>query len=136
MRTLIALGCGVLFGIGLAVSGMTDPAKVLNFLDVAGSWDPTLAVVMGSALATSSVGYAVARRRERTWLGDIFSLPTRTDIDGSLVGGALLFGIGWGLVGLCPGPALANLSSGSSETLLFVGAMLVGILVYRFSQRE
>lgn len=136
MRELSALGLGILFGVGLAVAGMTDPAKVLAFLDVSGAWDPSLAVVMASALAVSAAGYAVARRRERAWLGDALAIPTRRDIDAPLIGGATLFGVGWGLVGLCPGPALANLFRGSAEVGLFVAAMLAGVAGYQSLTRR
>ena len=131
MQAVIAAISGLIFGAGLAVSGMTNPAKVLAFLDLFGAWDPTLAFVMGGALAISSVGFALARRRSRPWFAETFSLPTRTDLDPKLVGGAVLFGVGWGLVGLCPGPALANLSRGSADITLFVAAMIAGVLVYR-----
>lgn len=131
MKTLVAGLCGVVFGAGLAISGMTNPAKVQAFLDVFGPWDPTLAFVMGGALAVSAAGYRLARGRERAWLGDALAIPTRSDLDAALVGGAALFGIGWGLVGLCPGPALANLFRGSSEIALFVVAMLAGMLLHR-----
>jgi uncharacterized membrane protein YedE/YeeE len=136
MRALIASLCGLIFGAGLAISGMTNPAKVLAFLDVFGAWDPTLAFVMGAALAVSAAGYLVVRGRDRAWLGDAFAIPTRRDLDPALVGGAALFGVGWGLVGLCPGPALANLSRGSLEIWVFVGAMLVGIVGTRVMTRE
>jgi uncharacterized membrane protein YedE/YeeE len=135
MKTAVAGLCGAFFGAGLAISGMTNPAKVQAFLDVLGPWDPTLAFVMGGALAVSAAGYRLARRRERAWLGDAFGIPTRSEIDASLVGGASLFGIGWGLVGLCPGPALANLFRGSSEIALFVAAMLAGMLLHRRLER-
>jgi uncharacterized membrane protein YedE/YeeE len=131
MQALLAMGCGVLFGAGLAVSGMTNPAKVLGFLDFLGAWDATLAFVMGGAVAVSAIGFAWARRRERPWLAERFSLPTRREIDADLVSGAVLFGVGWGLVGLCPGPALANLVRGSSEILVFVVAMAAGVLLHR-----
>lgn len=133
MQTLIAGSCGTVFGAGLALSGMTNPAKVLAFLDFFGPWDPTLAFVMGGALAVSAVGFAVARRSPRPWIGDHFALPTRRDLDRDLILGATLFGVGWGLVGLCPGPALANLWRGSSEILLFVAAMIAGTLVHRLA---
>ena len=136
MQTLLSGLCGIVFGVGLAVSGMTNPAKVLAFLDVFGRWDPTLAFVMAGAVAVSAAGYAVARRRDRAWLGGAFGIPTRSDLDARLVGGAALFGVGWGLVGLCPGPALASLGRGSSEVTLFVGAMLAGIALQRFATRE
>jgi uncharacterized membrane protein YedE/YeeE len=135
MQTLVAALCGILFGAGLAVSGMTNPAKVLGFLDVFGRWDPTLAFVIAGAVAVAAAGFAVARRREHAWLGSPFQIPTRRDLDGRLLGGAALFGVGWGLVGLCPGPALANLGRGSSEVALFVGAMLAGIALQRASTR-
>lgn len=131
MKAAVAGLCGVLFGAGLAISGMTNPAKVLAFLDVFGSWDPTLAFVMGAALAVSAAGYRVAGGRARAWLGDAFAIPTRRELDAPLLGGAALFGVGWGLVGLCPGPALANLLRGSSEIALFVVAMLAGMLFQR-----
>jgi uncharacterized membrane protein YedE/YeeE len=136
MRSAVALVCGVVFGAGLAVSGMTDPAKVLGFLDVFGAWDPTLALVMAGALAVSAAGYAVAGRESHPLLAEAFSIPTRRDLDASLLGGAALFGVGWGLVGLCPGPALANLARGSAEVVLFVGAMAVGVIGYRLATRD
>jgi uncharacterized membrane protein YedE/YeeE len=136
MKTLSALLCGVVFGAGRAISGMTNPAKVLAFLDVFGVWDPTLAFVMGGALVVSSTGYLLARRREQAWLGNAIAIPTRRDLDPALIGGAALFGLGWGLVGLCPGPALAGLSRGSSAVELFVGSMLVGVFGYRLLTRE
>ena len=132
MRTLVAALCGLVFGAGLALAGMTNPAKVLAFLDVAGHWDATLAFVMGAALAVAAPAFAAARRRARPWLAEAFALPTRTDIDASLLGGAALFGVGWGLVGLCPGPALAGLARGSWEILLFNAAMIGGVLLHRF----
>lgn len=130
MKGLVALVAGLLFGAGLALGGMTNPAKVLNFLDFAGAWDPSLACVMGGALAVSAVASAWARRRGASWLGGPLTLPPSTGVDGRLLGGALLFGLGWGLVGLCPGPALAALVTGAREVLLFVAAMLAGILLY------
>lgn len=131
MRVLSALACGALFGAGLSISGMTNPAKVLAFLDVAGNWDPTLGLVMGGALVLSTLGVWLAGRQDRAWLGDAFSVPTRSDLDPQLIAGAILFGVGWGLVGLCPGPALANLARGSFEVALFVGAMGTGAFTYR-----
>jgi hypothetical protein len=128
--------CGLVFGVGLAVSGLANPAKVLGFLDVAGAWDPTLLCVMAGAVAVSALGSRVAGRRERAWLGDTFAIPTRRDLDASLLGGATLFGVGWGLVGLCPGPALAGLSRGAGEIWIFVASMVVGALAHRaLSQR-
>jgi uncharacterized membrane protein YedE/YeeE len=136
MQALVAWLCGIVFGVGLAVSGMTNPAKVLAFLDVFGRFDPTLAFVMAGAVAASAAGFAVARRRERAWLGGAFGLPTRRDVDARLLAGATLFGVGWGLVGLCHGPALANLGRGSAEVAIFVGAMLAGVALHRLVTRE
>lgn len=136
MKSAIALISGLIFGAGLSVSGMMNPAKVLAFLDVAGEWDPTLAFVMGSALAVSTGGYVVARHWDRSLLGEPFALPTRQDLDPKLLLGSALFGIGWGLVGICPGPALANLSRGSFEISIFVGAMLSGIVGFRWLIRD
>lgn len=132
----MSLLCGIVFGSGLSVSGMTNPAKVLAFLDVLGPWDPTLAFVMGGAVAVSALGYRLCRGRDRAWLGDAFAIPTRRDLDASLLGGAAVFGVGWGLVGLCPGPALANLGRGSVEIGVFVAAMLAGVAAYRAITRE
>jgi hypothetical protein len=130
--TLVAaLLSGVVFGAGLALSGMTNPAKVLAFLDVAGAWDPTLAFVMGGALAVNALAFAWTRRRTAPLFAAAFSLPTARDLDPALLGGAALFGVGWGLVGLCPGPALASLVRGVPEVWGFVAAMVVGMLARR-----
>ena len=136
MRSVVALLCGLVFGAGLALSGMTNPAKVLAFLDPFGAWDPTLGLVMGGALAVSAVGYRLAGRLRAPWIGGAFAIPTRRDLDPSLIGGAALFGLGWGLVGLCPGPALASLSRGSGEIVVFVSAMGLGMAGYRWLTRE
>ena len=126
-RILYALLAGALFGFGLAVSQMTNPDKVLNFLDFAGQWDPSLALVMGAALAVSLPGFAWIRRRgERSACGNRLQLPTSTRIDTRLIAGSALFGIGWGLAGYCPGPALANLAYGTIDAIAFVAAMLAG----------
>ena len=127
MPVLSSFLCGLVFGVGLLISGMTQPTKVLGFLDVLGRWDPTLAFVMVGALATSAVGYAFARRQGRPFFAAEHLWPTRTDIDQPLVVGSVLFGIGWGLVGLCPGPALENLASLSPRVVAFVLAMIVGM---------
>jgi uncharacterized membrane protein YedE/YeeE len=127
MGALLALAAGLLFGAGLALGGMTDPAVVLGFLDVAGTWNPTLVFVMGGGLAVTFLGYRLAFRRQRPWLAGRFILPTATAIDARLLGGAALFGIGWGLAGYCPGPALASLPALHGGTAVFVGAMLVGL---------
>lgn len=127
MRTwLTAFGTGGLFGFGLAWSGMTNPARVLAFLDVTGDFDPTLALVMGGALAVTFPAFAWILKRPRPLLAPAFRLPTATRIDAPLIGGAALFGVGWGLAGLCPGPALAGLVTGSPQVLLFCAAMLAG----------
>jgi uncharacterized membrane protein YedE/YeeE len=136
MQRAVAGLCGVVFGAGLSLSGMTNPEKVTAFLDVSGAWDPTLAFVMGGALAVSAVAFALARRRVRPWLAETFAIPTRRDIDRPLVLGAALFGVGWGLAGLCPGPALANLWRGSASIHVFVAAMLAGMLAHHLATRR
>lgn len=127
---LIALAAGLLFGIGLIASGMTDPAKIKGFLDVTGAWDPSLAFVMAGAIGVGLVGFALARRRARAWDGEPIALPTRTTLDARLIVGGVLFGIGWGWAGFCPGPAWVAMASGSSAALLFVVAMLAGMWVH------
>jgi uncharacterized membrane protein YedE/YeeE len=126
---------GLLFGLGLILSGMADPAKVLGFLDLAGAWDPSLALVMGGALAVGLVAFAVAKRRTTSLLGQPMRLPTARRIDARLVGGSLLFGIGWGLAGFCPGPALVALGMGESKALVFVAAMLAGMGLFELIER-
>ena len=121
-----ALFSGTVFGAGLAWSGMTNPARVVGFLDVTGNWDPTLLLVMTGALAVAVPLFPVVLRRSRPVLAELFSLPSRPDLDSRLLAGAAIFGIGWGLAGLCPGPALAGLITGSPAVIAFVGAMLVG----------
>jgi uncharacterized membrane protein YedE/YeeE len=123
---IAALGSGLVFGLGLVISGMTQPSRVLGFLDVFGNWDPTLAIVMASALIVVAPGFALLRRRDASILGGTLDWPGRRTIDRSLIGGAVLFGIGWGLVGLCPGPALANLEGLSPKVFGFVLAMAIG----------
>jgi uncharacterized protein len=134
MRLLVSAVAGVVFGFGLIVSGMVDPAKVQNFLDFFGTWDPSLAFVMAGAIAVTFTGYRLAFGRGRPLLADGFSLPTRTAIDKPLVIGAGLFGVGWGLSGFCPGPAVVSLPLAATGTLVFVPAMLVGMLVARTLQ--
>ncbi len=123
-----ALISGLLFGIGLTVSRMIDPSKVLGFLDVAGAWDPSLAFVMGGALLVTIPAFWFVKKRVKTLLGLDISLPNRNDIDTPLILGAVLFGVGWGLGGFCPGPALSALSFGLLKPLVFVGAMIVGMV--------
>ncbi len=135
MKALVALLAGALFGAGLALGGMTDPRVVLGFLDVSrmadGQWNPRLAFVMGGALAVTFVGYRLVWRRGRPWLAEKFSLPTKTKIDPRLLGGAALFGAGWGLAGYCPGPALASLPALDGGLVLFLVAMLAGLAAAR-----
>ncbi len=132
-RILGGLVAGLLFGAGLLISGMINPAKVIGFLDLAGNWDPSLAFVMLGGVTVTAIGYRTVLRRSQPLFEPKFSLPTRTDIDPSLVLGAGLFGIGWGLSGYCPGPALAGLGFGRPETLVFVAAMLLGMVAARLS---
>ncbi|MBO9126251.1 MULTISPECIES: DUF6691 family protein [Rhizobium/Agrobacterium group] len=132
-RTLAAILSGLLFGAGLVVSDMINPARVLAFLDVAGNWDPSLAFVMGGALIPSSLAYVIRRRQRAPIFDDQFHVPEHGRVDGALVGGAALFGLGWGLVGLCPGPAIAALTTGRWEAVLFVAAMLTGMVLYRLT---
>ena len=131
MQILAALASGLVFGAGLFISGMMNPAKVLGFLDVAGAWDPSLAFVMGGALGVNALAFAVTRRRARPLFAESFSLPTRFEVDRDLLAGSALFGVGWGLVGLCPGPALAGLSRGEPAIYLFVAAMILGLWLER-----
>lgn len=125
-----ALVGGTIFGLGLAISGMTLPAKVVGFLDISGDWDPSLAFVMGGAVAVYAVGLRLVTRRTHPILGPRFLLPTRTDISPRLLGGAALFGLGWGIGGFCPGPALTSLVGGGTEALVFVGAMALGMALF------
>jgi uncharacterized membrane protein YedE/YeeE len=129
-QLFFAVISGILFGIGLAVSGMVNPAKVLGFLDVAGDWDPTLAFVMAGALAVTTPAFRVVLKRPGPWFASRFALPTKTDLEPRLVLGAALFGIGWGLAGLCPGPAVTDLVTGRGSVLVFVVAMLAGAMFY------
>ncbi len=131
MPIFMTLLAGVLMGLGLAVSGMINPAKVLNFLDLAGDWDPTLVIVMASALLTTMVGYRLVLRRETPLFAASYSLPGRREIDLRLITGAALFGFGWGLAGFCPGPAIAALTSLRAEPFIFVAAMAVGMVLMK-----
>jgi uncharacterized membrane protein YedE/YeeE len=126
---------GLIFGIGLIVSGMTDPAKVIGFLDLAGKWDPSLAFVMGGAIMVGVVAFGFARKRERSLLGAVMRLPTATNIDRRLVMGSLAFGAGWGLAGYCPGPALASLAYGGVKPMIFTLAMLAGMGLFEVLDR-
>ena len=122
---------GLIFGIGLTVSQMVNPTKVIAFLDLGGNWDPSLAFVMGGALLVTFVGYRVVLKNSTPFFDDRFRLPTREDIDGPLIAGAAIFGIGWGLAGLCPGPALASLSFAGTNGFIFVASMSITILLFR-----
>jgi len=123
---------GVVFAVGLGIGGMTQPAKVIGFLDFAGNWDPSLAFVMIGAISIHAFLYRVIRKRPSPLFSPAFSLPTRTDIDLSLVGGAVIFGLGWGLAGFCPGPALTSIGSGNSSPVIFSVAMIAGMFLYGF----
>jgi uncharacterized membrane protein YedE/YeeE len=123
---------GVLFGLGLIISGMTNPAKILAFLDIAGAWDPSLIFVMGGAVLVGLIAFYLAKNRTQSFFGGAMHIPTRRDIDRPLIIGSALFGVGWGLAGFCPGPALVSLGSGESKALVFVVAMLGGMLLFDF----
>ncbi|KPP82070.1 MAG: gene II and X family protein [Oceanicaulis sp. HLUCCA04] len=133
---LSALAAGLVFGLGLIVSGMVNPAKVLNFLDIAGQWDPSLAFVMAGAASTVFIGYRFVLKRPAPLFADRFNLPGATRIDARLIGGAIMFGIGWGLVGLCPGPALTALGTGAVPVVVFAAAMLAGMAGWRWLVRD
>src|SRR5215468_1667418 len=136
-RTFAAFVSGLIFGIGLTIGQLTNPAKVKNFLDLAGAWDPSLAFVMLAAVAVTFVGFRLLRRRLQPLFGGTFRWPTATAVDRSLVGGAALFGVGWGLVGLCPGPALATLGIQPLRTGAFAAAMVIGMALFRwFRERQ
>jgi uncharacterized membrane protein YedE/YeeE len=135
MAIFLSLVAGLVFGLGLIVSGMSNPAKVLGFLDLAGAWDPSLAFVMVGAIAVAAIGFAFARRRQRSLLGLEMQIPAARDIDRRLVGGSILFGIGWGVAGFCPGPALVALGMGQGKAALFVIAMLAGMGIFELAQR-
>ena len=130
MTSFFALLSGLVFGVGLIASGMTDPAKVKGFLDLFGAWNPSLAIVMAAAVAVAVVAFARARRRTASWTGAHMEIPTSTVVDRRLILGGVLFGVGWGVAGLCPGPALVAASSGSLAALGFVVAMLVGMTAH------
>ena len=133
MKLVTALAAGLLFGVGLAVSGMLDPVRVLGFLDVAGSWDPSLAFVLGGAVAISGCGVALRSRMAQPAFAPDFDVPAAGRIDGRLLGGAAIFGLGWGLAGFCPGPALAALSTGAPGAVIFMLAMLAGMWLYKLA---
>lgn len=132
MTLVAAWLAGLVFGLGLILSGMADPARVQGFLDLAGPWNPSLAFVMAGALAVGGGAFAIARRRGRSLLGLEMRVPTARHIDRRLVGGSVMFGVGWGLVGFCPGPALVALGMGQAKAVVFVMAMLVGMRAFEW----
>ncbi|KAA1011505.1 YeeE/YedE family protein [Paraburkholderia panacisoli] len=136
MLILNALLAGLIFGTGLIISGMANPAKVLGFLNLAGNWDPSLAFVMAGAIAIGAPGFSIARRLKRSVLDAPMQLPTATRIDRRLLVGSALFGAGWGLAGFCPGPALVSTGSGEPKAVLFVVAMLVGMAIFSLLERR
>ena len=132
MHRFSEFAVGLVFGLGLMLAGMTNPGKVIGFLDLAGSWDPSLAFVMGGAIAVGALAFALARRRTVAFLGGAMHLPTARDIDRRLVLGSLGFGVGWGLAGFCPGPAVVALATGHPKAVVFVAAMLAGMALFEF----
>lgn len=126
---------GLLFGLGLMLSGMTDPGKVIGFLDLFGAWDPSLALVMGGAILVGFFAFTAAKKRSTTFIGGVLRFPTNMDIDKKLVVGSVLFGAGWGLAGFCPGPAMVSMADGQPKALVFVLAMLVGMLGFELMDR-
>lgn len=132
LKNIIGLLAGLLFGFGLLISGMTDPVKVQGFLDVFGAWDISLALVMGGGLAVAIVGVQLARRQESSWIGTVIDMPNKTVITKKLLIGAMLFGIGWGLVGICPGPGIVLLGTGQWQAYIFIPAMITGMLIYQW----
>ncbi len=131
MTALASFACGLLFAIGLGVSGMTQPSKVVAFLDITGNWDPSLALVMVGAIGVHALSYRWITRRRSPLLGGTFRIPGEATIDGRLLAGAAIFGIGWGMIGYCPGPAVAAVGGGTKAALWFVAAMIAGVVLYR-----
>jgi uncharacterized membrane protein YedE/YeeE len=136
MISLAALASGLIFGLGLILGGMANPDKVLSFLDITGAWDPSLALVMAGAIAVGSGAFAVAGRLKKSYLGAVMTLPSSRVIDKRLVLGSLAFGVGWGMAGICPGPALVLLGTGSAKGIVFVMAMLLGMGIFEILQRR
>lgn len=135
MNRVIEFAVGLIFGWGLLLSGMTDPGKVQGFLDLFGPWDPSLAFVMGGAIAVGLFAFALAKRRTTTFVGGALQLPTSRDIDKPLVVGSLIFGAGWGLAGFCPGPGIVSMAAGQPKAIVFVAAMSVGMLAFKLMDR-
>lgn len=136
MSKLTAFLAGLIFGLGLLLAGMANPAKVLGFLDLAGAWDPSLALVMAGAIAVALLPFTLAKKRQQSLLGLPMQLPNKREIDRRLIGGSLLFGIGWGIAGICPGPAVAILLTGHWQVLLFVITMLLGMALFEALERR
>ena len=136
MKNVLALISGLVFGFGLILSGMANPAKVIGFLDIAGSWDPSLAFVMGGAIAIGFFAFKYAETRDTTLLGEELNLPRNNTVDKRLIGGSLVFGAGWGLGGFCPGPGLVSLGMGYSGGIIFVLSMIVGMLAFELIQKN
>ena len=132
MAIVVTFIASLLFGLGLVVSGLANPAKVQNFLDVAGAWDPSLALTMAAAVVTTGLGFWFVLKRDRPMFAEVFHIPTSSEIDGKLIAGSALFGVGWGLVGYCPGPAITAVTLGGFPTVTFVAAMLAGMMLSRF----
>jgi len=133
MQIIVALVAGLIFGLGIMISGMASPAKVLNFFDIAGAWDPSLAFVMGGALLTTLIGYRLAFSRSESLVSGKFHLPAQGGVDGRLIAGAIIFGIGWGITGFCPGGAIPALGTGQLDVMIFVAGLTSGILITRFA---
>ncbi len=136
LQRAVEFAVGLLFGWGLILAGMTDPGKVIGFLDLAGAWDPSLAFVMGGAIAVGFFAFALAKKRTTNLFGGALHLPTSRDIDRPLVIGALLFGAGWGLAGFCPGPGIVSMAAGEFKGLVFVAAMVAGMAVFEFTNKR
>lgn len=134
MRLIVSYLIGLVFGVGISISGMANPAKVLNFFDIAGAWDPSLVFVMGGAVVVTFIGYRFVLKRPAPTLAATFQLPTKRELDLPLIGGSAVFGVGWGIAGFCPGGALPALGTGRSEVLIFVAALLVGIIAAKLIQ--
>lgn len=136
MNLFFSLLAGVIFGVGLLISGMANPAKVIGFLDITRVWDPSLAFVMGGAISVGFFAFRSVKRRTHSLCGGTINLPTSKQVDKRLIGGAILFGIGWGLAGICPGPGLVLLGAGVSKGIVFVGAMVAGMLLFEQLERR
>lgn len=135
-KLVSGLIAGLVFGLGISISGMGNPAKVVNFFDIAGTWDPSLAFVMGGALITTMIGYRIVFKRQHPIFDEKFHVPTSKDIDKKLIGGSAVFGIGWGIAGFCPGAALPMIGTFRPEVLIFAAALIAGIYIAKFMQRQ